>query len=306
MADEFGYLAETAAGVRFAGVLPSVRRVQAGPVSGIAWGDRAPEYTFLHGAALNAHTWDSTILKLDRPALALDLPGHGDSQWRDDFDYRPQTIAPAVAGTIAALAGGRPQVLVGQSLGGLTALAVAALRPDLVENVILVDVSPGIRAEDAQQVRSFLAGPLIFESRAQVAELAVAAGIAGPGPALDRGVLFNTRVRDDGSVIFKHHFGSPPEGASFPVDHVALWPALEGFAGRVLLVRATGGYLPDEVVAEFAGHAPAARIVDIDSRHNVQEQRPAELAALIEEFQNANDWDSPDDTAPERFSQRRR
>lgn len=288
MTDEFALLTETARDIGVTGSPPPVRRTAVttpdGRVSTLAW-DEQPEFTFLHGAALNAHTWDPTVLRLGRPALALDLPGHGDSDWREDFDYRPRTIAPAVVAAVEALAGDRPQVLVGQSLGGLTALAVAELRPALVDRIVLVDVSPGIRAQDAQQVRSFLAGPLVFESRAQVAELAVAAGIAGPGPALDRGVLFNTRVREDGTVIFKHHFGSPPPSATPPTtDFTDLWQALESAKVPVLLVRATDGYLPDEVVAEFAERAPNARIIDIDSRHNVQEQRPVELADLIAAF----------------------
>ncbi|GAA2637929.1 hypothetical protein GCM10010399_84010 [Dactylosporangium fulvum] len=256
------------------------RRVAAGPdggrVSALVWGDE-PQYTFLHGAALNAHTWDDTVRALGRPALVLDLPGHGESDWRDDFDYAPGTIAPAVAAAVEELAGGRPQILVGQSLGGLTALAVAALRPDLVSTVVLVDVTPGIRAQDVRQVRSFLAGPLVFASRAQVARLAVEAGIAEPGPALDRGVWFNTRVREDGSVVFKHHFGSPPAGAApVPVDHTGLWPALAAMTVPVLLVRATGGYLPDEMVAEFTARAPKAVVAELDARHNIQEHRPAE------------------------------
>ncbi|MEV6923661.1 alpha/beta hydrolase [Dactylosporangium sp. NPDC051485] len=289
MVDEFGLLAETARDVCFTGLLPRLRRAEVatpdGRVSALVWGE-APEVTFLHGAALNAHTWDATVLPLQRPALALDLPGHGDSAWRDDFDYAPRTIAAAVAAVIDALAAGRPQVLVGQSLGGLTALAVAGQRPDLVRGLVLVDVSPGIRAQDAQQVRSFLAGELVFESRAQIAELAIAAGIAGPGPSLDRGVFHNTRVREDGSVVFKHHFGSPPPGAAgqVPADYTDLWPVLETAEVPVLLVRAASGYLPADVVAEFAARAPRARIVDIDSRHNVQEHRPAELAALIGQF----------------------
>ncbi|MEV6348091.1 alpha/beta hydrolase [Actinoplanes sp. NPDC051851] len=256
-----------------------------GLINALVWGD-APEVTFLHGGGLNAHTWDATIEALGRPALALDLPGHGDSAWRDDFDYAPATIAPAVATAIGELAGGRPQVLVGQSLGGLTAIAVAGLRPDLVTGLVIVDVSPGIREQDAQQVRSFLSGPLVFSSREEISALAVATGIAKPGPALERGVYYNTRIREDGKVIFKHHFGSAPADAAerLPRDFTGLWPALERTTVPVLLVRATNGYLPPEVVAEFAERVPSARIEEIDSVHNVQEQCPAELATLVDAF----------------------
>jgi pimeloyl-ACP methyl ester carboxylesterase len=284
--DEFALLADSARDVGVVGTLPRVRRAGVstsdGRVSALVWGDE-PEFTFLHGAALNAHTWDETVLRLGRAALVPDLPGHGDSDWRDDFDYTPRTLAPAVVAVVEALAGARAQVFVGQSLGGLLALAVAELRPDLVAGIVLVDVTPGMRKKHEQPVRSFLSGPLVFESRAQIAERAVAAGIARPGPALDRGVLFNTRVREDGSVVFKHHMGSPPPGAAtrLAADLGDFWTALDALTAPVLLTRATSGYLPDEVVADFARRAPAARIVQIDSRHNIQEQRPAELADHI-------------------------
>ena len=44
-------------------------------VSALAYGDAPPVVTFLHGAGLNAHTWDTTVLALGLPALAVDLPG---------------------------------------------------------------------------------------------------------------------------------------------------------------------------------------------------------------------------------------
>ena len=43
------------------------------------WGDGEPELVLLHGGAQNAHTWDTVALALDRPLVAIDLPGHGHS-----------------------------------------------------------------------------------------------------------------------------------------------------------------------------------------------------------------------------------
>src|SRR5690606_8560950 len=61
--------------------LPDGRRLSA-----LRFGEEPPQITLLHGAGLNAHTWDTTALLLQRPALAIDLPGHGDSSWREDAD----------------------------------------------------------------------------------------------------------------------------------------------------------------------------------------------------------------------------
>ena len=45
---------------------------------------------------LNAHGFDPVVLALDAPALALDLPGHGRSDWREDANYRPDLLAADV------------------------------------------------------------------------------------------------------------------------------------------------------------------------------------------------------------------
>ena len=44
---------------------------------------------FLHGAALNAHTWDVVCLSLRQQyhCHALDQRGHGESAWAADADY---------------------------------------------------------------------------------------------------------------------------------------------------------------------------------------------------------------------------
>jgi pimeloyl-ACP methyl ester carboxylesterase len=83
--------------------------------------------------------------------------------------------------------------IVGQSLGGLTAIALAAARPDLVARLVLVDVLPFIRGPE--QVSSFLAGPESFSSRAAIVTRARAFGFGRSDAAVARGVWHNTRRR---------------------------------------------------------------------------------------------------------------
>lgn len=66
-----------------------MERIDTDGVSALRWGSEAPRVVFLHGGAQNAHTWDTVVLGLGEPALAVDLPGHGRSAWRDDGDYSP-------------------------------------------------------------------------------------------------------------------------------------------------------------------------------------------------------------------------
>src|SRR5690606_30916865 len=93
---EFRYLPAQAQ--RFGIPVPSARRIALAlpdgrSLSALHIGDGAPELTLLHGAGLNAHTWDSVALLLGRPALMIDLAGHGDSSWRTDLDYSPAALA---------------------------------------------------------------------------------------------------------------------------------------------------------------------------------------------------------------------
>ncbi len=290
--DEFALLADEAAefGITVA-EQPAVRRteVQTGDgttLSVLCWGERDPQVVFLHGGGLNAHTWDATILALGVPALAIDLPGHGRSSWNDAGDYRPETNAASVAEVIERLAPDA-EAVVGQSLGGVTAIAVAGLRPDLVRRLVLVDISPGLNVGDAAPVRDFLDGATAFDSPDDIVERARAFGIGHSREAVERGVWHNTRQREDGKWVFRHHLTSLPAGAPFPLEFTALWPALEQLGHPVLLIHGTRGFLRPEVVMELPQRVRNAMVVAIEAGHNVQEDAPVELAAALNVFLSA-------------------
>ena len=128
---EFALLPENAEQAGVTGPLPTVRRVEADGISALQWGDAAPRVVFFHGGGQNAHTWDTVIVGLGVPALAVDLPGHGHSAWREDGNYSPQNNAAAVAPVLSDLAPDA-DLIVGMSLGGLTAIGLGAVAPHLV------------------------------------------------------------------------------------------------------------------------------------------------------------------------------
>ena len=81
--EEFSLLEENAreVGLPWSGP-PRVERrfVEVEPgrrLSALMWGEGEPELVLVHGGAQNAHTWDTVALALQRPLVALDLPGHG-------------------------------------------------------------------------------------------------------------------------------------------------------------------------------------------------------------------------------------
>lgn len=314
--DEFSFLPEQAAeagidaplprGRRLTLTLESGRRLSALHYAPADAPDTPPVVTLLHGAGLNAHTWDTTILALGLPALAIDLPGHGDSSWRDDAAYLARVLAADVAAGMDAWTS-EPQVLVGQSLGGLTAAAVAASRPDLVRELVVIDITPGVDANAGPtQIREFFAGPVDWASRDELVDRALAFGLGGgTRRKAERGVFHNSRVRPDGRVEWKHHFAhlanaasaahagdepvaarsaAPPAGGTDAVASVlgeSGWEDLAAVLAPTTLIRGERGYVTDADAEVFARRLPAASVVSVPAGHNVQEDIPADLAALL-------------------------
>jgi pimeloyl-ACP methyl ester carboxylesterase len=156
--DEFAFLEQYARheGLAWTGRPPVERRaapLRGGEpeqvISALVWGDGEPEIVLLHGGGQNAHTWDSVALALGCPLVAFDLPGHGHSSWRTDADYRPSTNGSAIAEAMSQLAP-RADLVVGMSLGGMTAISLAANYPHLVPRLVVVDVTPGAPSRHAQ------------------------------------------------------------------------------------------------------------------------------------------------------------
>ena len=164
--DEFAYFADNATefGIAYDHP-PLVRRafVDVGPsrrISALVWGEAPPELVLIHGGAQNAHTWDTVALALRRPLVAVDLPGHGHSGPASPGtgSARAESLATDVGVAIDALAPDAAAV-VGMSLGGLTAIALAASRPELVRRLVLVDITPGVDRAKAKAITDFVRGP---------------------------------------------------------------------------------------------------------------------------------------------------
>ncbi len=264
-------------------------------LSALRYGEGSPRVTLLHGAGLNAHTWDTTVLALRQPALVIDLAGHGDSSWRDDADYTPRTLAGDVASALDAWTDGA-QIVVGQSLGGLTGAALAAERPDLVARLVIVDITPGIdTSAGPAALRAFYAGPTDFETREELVDRALAFGFGGSRPDTERGVFLNTRQRPDGRVEWKHHFAhlaaraldahAPGDAGSPSILSASGWDDLARTRAPITLVRAVDGFVTEADAAEFSRRLPHASVTSLAATHNVQESAPRDLADLIASFQ---------------------
>jgi pimeloyl-ACP methyl ester carboxylesterase len=114
-----------------------------GHVSAVLWGCGPPEVVFLHEAGRSARAWGEVALGLGRPSVAIDLPGHGRSDWRRNGRYEPRKLAGAIAEAIRSFAP-RASLVVGSGLGGRTALAlITTPRAAFVPRLALIDTLPG-------------------------------------------------------------------------------------------------------------------------------------------------------------------
>ncbi len=288
--DEFAYLAENAEEVGLEiESLPPVERVEVAvagtrSLSALRWGSGPIEIVLLHGTAQNAHTWDTVMLALGRNGLAIDLPGHGHSGWRDDFGYRPHQMASDVETMIEALVD-QPVVLVGMSLGGATANAIAANRPDLIRRVIAVDITPNPDPEAAKDIHDFVAGPQSFPSFAEILDRTVQFNPTRSVSSLRRGIVHNARRNDDGSWQWRYDRRDRSQAA--PVELPQPWVHIEAISAPYLLVRGggKGSLVTDAGVAELQRRLPGAEVVTVDDAgHSIQGDKPLELAQHIERF----------------------
>jgi pimeloyl-ACP methyl ester carboxylesterase len=264
-------------------------------ISALCWGDEPAELVFLHGGAQNAHTWDTVALALGRPVVAIDLPGHGHSDWRDDKTYRPHDMAHDVAHTITALAP-TASTIVGMSLGGLTGLVALADRSDLAERLVLVDITPGVNQHKAEPILSFIAGPEVFASFDEILERTMAYNPTRSRSSLRRGVLHNARELPDGTWAWRYDLPVPPstQGDGAPADAVDpvmerfanLWEAVSALDHPLMLVQgATSGVVDDDDIAELRRRRPDSTVIVVEGAgHSVQGDQPLELAALLTSF----------------------
>jgi pimeloyl-ACP methyl ester carboxylesterase len=293
--DEFSRLSENAEDARLAWRgQPLVQRsfvtVSGRRSSGIVWGDE-PELVLLHGGAQNAHTWDTMALALDRPLVALDLPGHGRSDWWEGGRYPSDQVITAVAAVVAKLAPDAVAIA-GTGLGASIGLSVAAQRDDVIHKVVVIDSTPGAGAGDGGAVAQPSAAAVAvaafterreFPSLDALVEHALRHHERRNARALRRGVLHNAVEDPDGAWRWRW---DPALRGAPPVDAAASSDALERMVGDLLLVRGAHSDIVDDAkISRIRDRRPTLSVVTIPGAgHSVQSDQPVALARVLTAF----------------------
>tara|TARA_B100001057_G_scaffold501004_1_gene619635 strand:- start:1406 stop:2245 length:840 start_codon:yes stop_codon:yes gene_type:complete len=113
----------------------------------------------LHGGGQTRHAWGATAEKLSESgfyALAIDLRGHGDSDWSAEGDYAIESYRNDLVSIIEKI--GKPAFLIGASLGGMISLSTAGdlNYQHLCRALVMVDIGIYPNEEGSNEILDFM------------------------------------------------------------------------------------------------------------------------------------------------------
>lgn len=163
-----------------------------------------PPIVFLHGAALNAHTWDVVCLMLraQHHCYALDARGHGESAWAHDADYSGDAHRGDLEAFVDHL-GLEQFVLVGHSMGGFNAFNYAFQHSHHLAGLVLVDAGPSMLTKGARRIVDFVSDTAEADSLEKLMEKAIAFNPRRDPRLLRHSLLRNFRRTPEGKWIRK-------------------------------------------------------------------------------------------------------
>lgn len=250
------------------------------------WGNNGrPPMLLLHGGLAHAHWWDFLApLLTDRyRVLALDLRGHGDSDWDEAANYGVDAHAFDVSRFIRDL---RLDglTLVGHSFGGQVAIKVAAANEGQVAALIVIDGTTRIGARAARFMESLrkLPQPVYrsFEEAVQRFRLLPVDHQTSP-EILGHMARHAVRRQEQGTWTFK--FDRRAMVNTQPSD---LTSELRALRCPLLVVRgAESRLIPASILDDFVEAAPHAECrAVLGAHHHVMLDRPRALATVMREF----------------------
>ncbi|WOP17929.1 alpha/beta fold hydrolase [Raineyella sp. LH-20] len=111
----------------------------------IGFGAEGPLVVFCHGLLGQGRNFAQIAKHMGlhgARTLLLDMPNHGRSLWTEHFDYLQTADILADWLADSTEVGGEPVTLVGHSMGGKISMLVALRHPELVERLVVADMSP--------------------------------------------------------------------------------------------------------------------------------------------------------------------
>ena len=255
------------------------------------WGGSAgPVVVLLHGFAQTCHSWDFTALGLsDRfHIIALDLRGHGDSQWAPDAEYTYDALLQDLHGIVEAL-GIREFFLMGNSLGGRTTLLYAAAYPERVTGLVIVDAAPEHLTSGSRNVRRFARQVDVLDSFEEFVDRVRGYNYRRPVEQVRSSLVYDVKQLPDGKWTWKYDRElRTPEHTYWQEPDLTdrLWEAADSVRCPTLLVRgANSNVVSADVVEETARRISDCQVATVENAgHLVAGDNPAGFQAAVEPF----------------------
>jgi pimeloyl-ACP methyl ester carboxylesterase len=269
-------------------------------LAALAWGDRAlPPLIALHGWLDNAGSFSriAPLLASKRRVVALDLRGHGRSShlppgvWYHYVDYFDDLRA-----VLDHFGWPRAEFL-GHSLGGTLASLFAAIHPERVEQLLLVEALGPLTVEPIDTLAQLRRGvderaafaqrrPLrVFADVASAISLRMAASALTEDAAralVERGVQVV-----DGGVVWS---SDPRLTLASPQRYTEaqVLAMLAGIRAPTLLMLAepTTSYLPDAMMASRAAQVADIEVVRLAGSHHLHLEEPEAAFEIIDAYWN--------------------
>jgi len=241
------------------------------------WGNPDhPAVLLAHGGGQTRHAWGETARLLSEQgkyAVALDLRGHGESDWdpagRYEFSHYAQDLKD-----VTEQLGGRPAA-VGASLGGISSLIAHHLNnQNLFSELVLVDITPRVEMDGLGRIRDFM---LEHAEKGFASLEEAAAFVASYTPNRKRsnsgnnhdGLKKNLRLGVDGRYRWhwdpKFFAKRPDQKREGHVKFTLMEDAAKALTIPVMLVRGkVSDLVSPEGAREFLELVPHAEFVDIE------------------------------------------
>jgi pimeloyl-ACP methyl ester carboxylesterase len=252
--------------------------------------DRGPRdgspIVLIHCFTCSINWWDGMMPLLDRNhrVVAVDLLGHGGSE-KPRSGYSIPNQADVVAQALQRL-GVRNAEVVGHSLGGTVAVALAQQSPELVERVVILDTPPTHKEADLGFVAQLGFAPVIGEAFWRVKPaFAVRKGLeVAFAPGFDVPDAF---VKDVDQMTYSAYHDSPDESDAYTKE-ASLDQRMRETGKPLLVMMGAEEQIVQEPAARLAEYrrtVPGAQTKLIaGSGHSPNVEKPAETAGLVLRF----------------------
>jgi pimeloyl-ACP methyl ester carboxylesterase len=240
----------------------------------------------VHGGAAHAHWFDfiASGFTTDHHVRAVDLRGHGDSERADPPAYAYRDYAQDIANVAEAL-DLRDFTLVGHSMGGIVSVVYAAMQPERLGRVVVVDSRMHMSPQTIERLRDFgTRAPSTYPTQE---ELVKRYRLEPPGtmiaaPEVIRHVAMNSgrRLRED---AWTHKFDRSLYSVFEHLDAMPFWNSIRVPA---LLVKGERSDRVDDVTVEdIRARAPQVELAQVaHSDHHITLDNPPGFVEAVRGF----------------------